>query len=910
VQSTIDQKLTLSLRLSLHGPGGIRSSLPEVKLEVPARGQASAAVDLPPLRAGRYLLGVIAVSERGTEAFGATTFQITSPASFDPVKLDQDFVEVGGTISGSAKLAAAAPPGTRLHVRLRDTFDRILAMQETDMAATPDAPVEFKLPVNEWATILMRAQAVLVDAQGDITQAEATFHVPRRRRGRFNFVMWEWPGTSPVGYYAGLHLRDRAGFTVVLSQSPSVPMAAACNMPCVPYTTRIQDTRNAEGIMEPICWNDDPAADAYVNEIADKYLPTRKQGVFVYSLGDEVATQGCCLSPACLRAYRRYLQEQYATIEALNRSWDSTYASFDDIDVLVKGDNYEKDAVQQGLFARWYDRQAFARHNMVNFCGRFHRAFQKRDPDAITGFEGSGGFGDDYDRILATNGFWTPYPSIGDEVLRSLAPRGYAHGIWSGYSRDPNPLIARNWRAITRGFDSIWWWRWDGAGRWRGYVSPNLDFWPATQQLTDEMRVVREGLGDLLIQCDMPHAGLAILYSLPSSLSSALEKSAEFGDYRAEHERWICAALDNQIPFRYVTAKQVREGVLGKAEFKLLILPFTQAVGPAEAKALSTFVEAGGTLVADIRPGVFDDHCKPQMPGALDDLFGIRRTGRASAKEISGRIEADLGGHKLSLDLDKTAADGDVALAAAKALATLDGVPLLTQRRMGKGMALLLNFRFPYNVKERHLATSDAARAFAAGIWASAGVSSPVRLRTKPGEPVRATEISRFTTGDVELLSVMPVAAADWSVVQELEIALAEDKDVYDLRSQKYLGRTREFAAAIQTGRATFFALLPYKAEQFAVSTDREAAAPGDTVTLALSLSNASGKGGTAAAFIEGTGPGGDALPYLRDVVLLRNGTGSYRFPIAYNQSPGTYRITARELFSGTAAETQCRVTR
>ena len=39
------------------------------------------------------------------------------------------------------------------------------------------------------------------------------------------------------------------------------------------------------------------------------------------------------------------------------------------------------------------------------------------------------------------------------------------------------------------------------------------------------------------------------------------------------------------------------------------------------------FVEAGGTVLADLRPGVFDEHVKPVPGGQLDDLFGIRRQG-------------------------------------------------------------------------------------------------------------------------------------------------------------------------------------------------------------------------------------------------------------------------------------------
>ena len=908
LRSSHNKRLKLDVETALTRDDGWEASLPTKAVETGPRGKASLSVEIPRLRPGRYAFRAIARSERGTEGFGASSFTVTSPVNIKSVSLDEDSVERGETISGSIELPDELPAGLRLLLRLRDSYDRVLAEKALAPAAAEAGKIPFSIATNEWATILMRAQAVLADEGGEVAVAEATFNAPHRRRGRFNFVMWDFPH-SPLGYHGALRLRDGAGFSVSLSQIPHHPMVAACNMPYIPYTTRVQSALDENGVMKPVCWNDDAAADRYVNEIAEKYEPARKHGVFLYSLGDEVSTSGCCLSAPCLRAYRKYLGQQYGTVEALNNSWGSNYASLSEVTVLKDGDNLEKEALQQGRFARWYDRQAFARYNMAQFCARFHRAFKKRDPHAITGFEGAGRFGDDYDLIVETNGFWSPYPSIGDEVLRSLAPRGYVHGNWTGYSRNAGSLIARNWRAITRGYDSIWWWRWDGAGRWRGYLNPNLDFWPATQELTDEMKIVREGLGDLLIHCEMPHCGVALYYSMPSYFSNNLQKSDAFAKYRDVHATWICATLDNQMPFRYTTPKRVQRGDLKSGGYKVLVLPFTQAVGAEEAKAFREFVEAGGTLIADLRPGVFDAHCKPQSPGALDDLFGIKRTAREGATEISGSLDVKLGEQPLKLSLDKTTADRGVEAGGAKPLAVIDGVPLLLSQKVGKGTTLLLNFA-PQDAypKERQFESSDSTRLFVRALYESAGVRSPVVVKARGETPVRATEISLFRTGDIELMSVTTTRAEDPAFAHDLTVQLDEEKEVYDLRSRKYLGRTREFSATLRVGRATFFALLPYRAETFTASLTPEALSPGDVATLDLTLSNAVGKEGTTAAFIEGLGPDGRTLPYLRDVVLLRNGSGTFRFPIAHNHPPGALILRATELLSGRTVEVKCEV--
>lgn len=907
LRNGLRKALDLTVAMTLRRKDGWSVELPDAKVELPARGKGTVNVELPVLCEGRYALSVVARSERGVETFGADTFRVTPAYSVKSVTVALEFVEAGGEISGEVELSETPPEGARLHVQLRDSYDRILAIKELGLGKAVDSKVPFTVRTNEWCTILMRAQAVLSDARGEVARAEAKFNVPRRGRGRFNFVSWDYPRRE-TGYHGATRLRDAAGFSVGLSQTASHPMLAACNMPYIPYTTHIKAALDENGVMKPCCWNDEEAATKHVNAIAEKYQPARRHGVFVYSLGDEVSTSGCCLSPACLRAYRAYLKGQYGTIDALNRSWDSDYESFDAVNVLEKGDNLGKAALQARRYARWYDRQAFARYNMARFCARFHRAFKARDPQAITGFEGSGRFGDDYDLIVETNGFWTPYPGLGDEVVRSLAPRGYIHGNWTGYSKHPGSLMARNWRTITRGYDSMWWWRWDGAGHWRGYLQPDLDFWPATRALTEEMRIVREGLGNLLIQCDMPHSGLAVLYSMPSYFTNNLEKSGDFGNYTDAHSAWVYPTLDSQIPFRYTTPKRVADGDLTANNFKILVLPFTQAVGPAEVKAFHKFVEAGGTLIADLRPGLYDHHCKPQMPGVLDELFGVKRAGREGAREISGPVEFSLGEGTLSLQLNKALADADVQPTTAQPLCEVDGVPLVMKRQVGKGLTLLLNFGPTYNTRERHLESCDAVRSFVRSLYAAAGVRSPVVLKAKDGGPVRATEISRFRTGEVELMSVMVVSAKDWTVPQDLTIQLPEERHVYDLRDRKYLGQTREFSAAIGPARATFFALLPWKAEEFAASLDKSKAKAGEVVELKLSLANAVGKPGMTSAYVLGSDGTGRELPYLRDVVLLKNGEGAFRFPIPFNQQPGKLTLRATELISGETVEAVCEI--
>ena len=245
---------------------------------------------------------------------------------------------------------------------------------------------------------------------------------------------------------------------------------------------------------------------ARVDEIVQKHLPARRHGVFVYSLGDEIAVRGSCLSPRCLAAYQRYLQDQYKDIAALNASWGSQYANFDQVQLSTPTDNEEAEALQSGNFPRWFDRQAYQSYNFCKLCKRFGKGFRTIDPQSRCGFEGAGTFGaaDDLDGFVRSNTFWSPYPGTADEVVRSIAPRDFPRSNWMGYTKDADSLLEKYWRMVTRGTDAVWWWRWDCLGAFHGWLRASLDPYPAVQEILRDTQVVRDGLGDLRLGDDAP----------------------------------------------------------------------------------------------------------------------------------------------------------------------------------------------------------------------------------------------------------------------------------------------------------------------------------------------------------------------------------------------------------------------
>jgi len=893
----------LRVEMALRRGDGELTPLPEAKVELKPGGSVEIPVSLPVLRADDYFVDMIARSKRGVEASGAFGIRISSPVGIEAVAASAPFVERGDDVGINVKLRGEPfQEGDRLRVQLRDSHGRVLVRKEAPAALENTLRFE----IGDWAAIAMRAEALFMRDGKELAWAEASFHVPKRRRNQFNFVQWA-ARNDVLEYYAWRKLGE-AGWTVCLGGATDA--LAACDVSAIPYCTRIMEKHDKDGVMTPVCWNDEPAVNEHVSKIVNAQRRYRAQGTFVYSLGDEGTTKGCCVHPACIDAYRNYLQDQYGTIAGLNASWGSDYKSFGEVDLLDRKDVLEREAVGKGMFARWYDRQAFTRYNLAQFSHRFVEAFKQFDPKAITGFEGTGGFGDDYDAILEATTFWSPYPSIGDDILRGVARREHIRANWMGYHKYVDPLINYSWRMVMKEMDSIWWWRYDGCGSWRGYISPILDFWPATRQLCAEMRVVREGLGDILLKSKVRHSGVAVYYSLPSALSGNLGEGRTFPPPKTDHTNWLRLIYDLGLDVRYVTARMVKSGGLDPAEFKLLLLPMAQGIGREEASVIRRFAEGGGTVLADLRPGLFDDHCKPASPGVLDELFGITRTGDVKAEKAPAELAVALGDKTVALNLAQTTVDPAVAPAAGKALARIGAAPAVIMNAVGAGRAVLLNFEL---TRQRADGTGFGADAyeFAAALFGLAGAAPSVRVTAPGGGALPGFETRVWQNGEMTIVGVwheMNVKffnddAEAASAGREAEVALPQKMVVYDLRAGKRLGKRDRFTTSVPVGRANFFAALPYSIRKAKAVASSSAPSPGDILRVDISLGAPDNAKATHVSHVEVIDPSGAPALWGKRVVLLPGGKGSVTVPIAWNDAPGQWRLRATELFSRATAE-------
>jgi len=851
------------------------------------------AIGMPKVRAGQYFVDVRATSRGGVEAWATAAVEVTSPLRVAAVALDRSYGEVGESLAGTVSLEGLPTPadGLAARVSLRDATGRELVRQEFPAAGA----VAFRFVIAAWMPMLVRVEAVVLENGQEVAAGSALFSVTQRRRGEFNVLVWDVP-RGTLGPYGEESLR-RLGMTLHLNQGNPPHYVAGGNVAWVPYTTHIGQA------CSPTCWNDEQGVQEYVDKIVAPYGPSRQNGVFVYSLGDEIITRGACTRPTCLSAYRKYLQGEYGTLDALNASWGSAYASFDEVQLSAPDDNQEAEARRLGSYPRWYDRQAFQSYNFTRLCQRFVDRFSQLDPQARVGFEGAGAFeaGDDYDLIVRTNGFWSPYPGLGDDIIRSIAPRDFPRSNWMGYTKDADTLLSKYWRMVCRGCDSVWWWRWDGISTFHGLLAPDLGPYRATAELARDTQVVRDGLGTLLLRSEMLDDGIAVLYSVPSAYACQVEAGPSYGRYAPAHEDWSRVIRGAGLQYRYVTDRMLRLGEFRRDRYRVLLLARTEAIGATEAAAIRDFAEAGGTVIADLRPGVYDGHCKPLDKGALDDLFGVERVGRPEASMERASVSMVPSGAAVTLEWDKAGSDAGVRISTGEALGQCGTAPLAIVRKVGKGQAVLLNFAVGSFMAAGSGAAAAGPREFLGHLFARAGVRPAIDVRDADGRPAANLEVVRWRNGGTDLVVLFREAGQR----EEVTLTFPEARHVYDLRQRRHLGREGSVRADLIPCRATFFALTPTRAEPVDLALTAGRATRGGVARATLACPGADGI--RAVRIRVQTPDETDAEPFRRVVMVGPEGT-TVDLPIAHNDPAGRWRVTATELFTDQATTARLRV--
>lgn len=536
-----------------------------------------------------------------------------------------------------------------------------------------------------------------------------------------------------------------------------------------------------------------------------------------YALDDEISW-GHFVHPAMWRvtddprAYQNWLEEIYGAGNAPRRD---RWIGYEELRPhLAEWSLREFDA--SPLMDQWTFNDSY----WNNFLGDLVEYANRVDPRTPCGFVGGqapsafGGY--DYAKLMRKVQFLESY-NLGSSqaIIRSFNPHNAIPAVTTHFHKSVEDDVWQTWYYLAHGNRGFIGWveNWFDGERPRTWLD----------QVAPHYREAAEKVGPLLAGAEWIHDGVAIYYNHASiQLGWILDAAAHgktwvnrngderLGSSHLGRHAWENMLRDSGLQYNFLSyADVVQRGI--PAEYSVLILPGCLCLSDAEARRIEAFCRAGGTVIADYLPGLWDQHGKGRPGGgALDALFGVRHDPGLRARDL-------FGGGTLWCEIDQ---DANFGWKTYRQLMTnkntclrgpegydraVRSMPGGAVRRHGQGTAVLLNLSPQwYNAyREEGFEAARRRETFMA----------PVLARTRPwirlqgaGEAEHGYEITywRKDGRTIACLCLNPeirgtslgggnaVGLRTGTVPVTLELAAAVN-DLRDERTGKSLGAGREF---------------------------------------------------------------------------------------------------------------------
>ncbi len=632
-------------------------------------------------------------------------------------------------------------------------------------------------------------------------------------------------------------------------------------------------------------------------------------GAYVYCTGDEMSLTSYrsyfdfCWSQWCLARFREHLQDLYGNLDELNRAWDTNFATWDEVVPMTL-----EEARAAANPAPWADHRSFMDDVTAEFMAFTLQCIREVDPAGHCGMSGTqaprSGNGMDWWKMSQAFDYYHSYNTEwSNEMRRSFAADT---GVMQ------SPYNAGYWQS-GRGLEYNMWWcllhDTIGISAWTTHLFFYGDFTlsEAGRDTRANLRELKSGIWAQLRQATRLHDGIALHYSHPSLQAGLLEDRE---DHVAEvRDAWVKLLEDCGLQYDFVSRQQLEAGKLQQG-YRVLILPESIAVSAAEAQQIRQFVAGGGAVIADLRCGLRDEHCRPQQPGMLDDLFGITRaqpggTAPASALITTAAVGPDL---PAETEVRVTVPETGLRATGARNLArSADDVaaPALLVADAGRGKAIYLNLDLSQFETERkfHSVTERQLRAALLGLLAQVGVEPAVHVSYQSGEPPHV-EVVRYALGEFTILGLLRVRGDGDDRVAQVKLPRAYH--VYALRQGRYLGETDTITAPIQSGQVLLYVLSPERLPGPQVQVPPRAR-PGEL--LSYSVSVAGGPQVPHAVHVVVEDPQGKEVPDYAQNLIVRGATVTSHIPLALSDAPGAWTLRVVDVLSGRSARASFEVT-
>ncbi len=398
--------------------------------------------------------------------------------------------------------------------------------------------------------------------------------------------------------------------------------------------------------------------EAWQRRIADRLAALvaaqRQYSPLFYNLADEAgigdlaAAWDADISPASLHAMRAWLRTQYPSLAALNAEWGTDFADWDAVKPMLTDAALHR---TDGNYAAWGDFKAWMDVAFARAVRAGTDALHRADPAALAALEGGqlpGWGGYDYSQLALSVDVFEIYDEANAVALARAANPDLIL-LRTSFVGGDGPEAWRNMLAGGRG--TVVWdsgddvVTTDGRPKPRGVelgrvVAAIRAVAPAIAASTPD----RDAVGVLVSQASFRLRWLLDRRDGAPWSDRSAGREYEDNAWRASRREMLqrLAALGTEP--RLLSSAALEGGALGRDGIKVLLLPHALALSDAEVVAIRAFAAAGGKVLADTEPGLFDGHLRRREAPPLDDIAPVseaimRRGGPPDASLLDGMAE-------------------------------------------------------------------------------------------------------------------------------------------------------------------------------------------------------------------------------------------------------------------------------
>ncbi len=814
---------------------------------------------------GNYLLDIWLKNRKGIVGWHTEPLYIPGWPTLSEISLAQegkdvvwlkpnDFLVVNATVA-PGPISTKHALGT-IYARAVDSFGRQVA--SNDVTVNVDGgPVSLRLEIADVIAPLIQIE---VFALSSAFTEEATVVQEAAREIFYLPVRTAAPPLDPItivttktrpdyGTYQQLEImRDRFGASV-LHAPLSIDTLLAAGRTGLARASQLVDTSQPEiprGLVRTPCLSSPDYRSQLQRTIESSILQSFAGGPAYYSLGAGNALTHSdvelCQGPDCMAVWHEDIQRAYGTLDAVNLRWGTDFLTWEEVEPL----NLEH-CRDTANYLPWIDFRSTMNNVFTRSITLGAEKSREVDPQAQIGFQPAPTLpkpqtGIQWDQIAAA----TDYMVVPDDpnTLRRLRSFGDLHpwsGVVVGNEQFDESQPSGSWLAWHYALEQVpaLWLNEPFSGTLSRVVSPEGVDPGAFETFATIRNNLAHGLGTLLLQAKPYRNGIAFLDTPKNDLLVAALPTLDERDSRSE--TWFAQSL-NTLGFVPIVHSLNSDLGLNADGLNSIILADTYVLTPEEIDFLKAFHKHDGLVIASRLPKELGTPLDVEDGGALPFLHPVLPN-ETNPRLWSNRpvwVRELQAGSPVSEQLDTL-------------LSQAGNVPMPDIKGDSDERGDLHEYYFAYD---------------------------------------SATLLAFLPRHDL----AKPLHRATYSI--------PDDRYGYDLLATEPLPFKTRFQWSPTPGQPALLSILPYKVTGLRLDVPALASRGSRLpVDVTVEAKKADAPLGQHLIQIRVEGTSGKELPHYRQTLSTDEGAAHAFVPLAQNETPGRYLVTATDLLTGMAEE-------